>query len=124
MLAGMLLTGSIGTRLFIFWGPFRFSRERTALDDASGLGDAGNGDFEARNFDRELGALPRGWARSEPLDPLLVHAREVLFLGEDHGCADDLVQRAPGGEKNCGDGLQALMGLFLNSQTLDGAGRR
>ena len=58
----------------------------------SGFGDGGNGNLEARNTRGQLGALARRWVGGKPLEPLFIHAGEVVLVGEHDGDADDLLQ--------------------------------
>ena len=63
----------------------------TVCLDGSRLGDGCNRNLQPRNARRQFGALASGWIGGEPLEPLFVHAGEVVFIGQHYCDADELV---------------------------------
>src|SRR6185436_1632355 len=89
--------------------------------EMSGLSDRRNGHLQPGDSRGQFGALTSRRVGREPSEPLLVHAHEVVLVGQDNGGADYLVQRTTCRLEN---GLyvdEALAGLLLNGSAIDSA---
>src|ERR1700728_33238 len=84
------------------------------MSGSLGLCNRRNGNLEAGNSHRELGALACRRISGKPLQPFGVHACKIVFLREDDGGADHFIQGATGFLENGLDVGQALGGLFLD----------
>jgi hypothetical protein len=65
---------------------------RRVSNEFSGLGDGGDGHLESWNPNRKLGALPSGWVRGKPLQPILVNTSKVVLIGQHNSRTYDLVE--------------------------------